>query len=298
MKALFFWAGGEIQNLFINCIKSFPKNGFETILYSPQPEINKKYFGDEIDLRQSDEILPIQILYKFKQRKNRNKPCYSAFSDLFRAKLMQAHPGSWYFDTDILCLRNVDAFQELINHSNGKLIVGKQDDKSVNGAVLSGSSKKVINHYVNEIFEYVEKKNYIHDFGDFGPAFLNNYLRRYPENVWQVDKHIFYPIHYSDTNFFYDPDFREYAKEKLDDSLCVHIWNECLTMGSIPTNCPPPKSSLLYELIERILDFDNSYALPEDTMRKLFYPQPWGFKKTIKNILPSLLNYLKRKFRR
>ena len=69
-------------------------------------------------------------------------------------------------------------------------------------------------------------------------------------------------------------------------------------MASIPTNCPPPKSSLLYELIERILDFDNSYALPEDTMRKLFYPQPWGFKKTIKNILPSLLNYLKRKFRR
>ena len=298
MKALFFWAGGEIQNLYINCIKSFPKNGFETILYSPEPEINKKFFGKDVESRQSDEILPIQILYKFKQRKSRNKPCYSAFSNLFRAKLIQAHPGSWYFDTDIFCLSNFESFQKLIQYSDGKLIVGMQDTKSVNGAVLAGSSKSVINHYVNELFEYVEKKNYIHDFGDFGPAFLNNYLNKFPDNVATNHQSVFYPIHYSETNFLYDPDLCEYARKKIDSALCVHIWNECLTMASIPTNCPPPKYSLLYELIDNIITFDNSYALPKETMKKLLYPQKWGLKKTVNNILPALLNYLKSNFRK
>ena len=176
MKALFFWAGGEIPNLFIYCIKSFASNGFETILYSPQPEIHKKSFATDIELRQSDQILPIQILYKFKQLTPRDKPCYAAFSDLFRAKLIQAHPGSFYFDTDIFCIANVNSFKNLISHSEDKIIVGKQDKTSLNGAILSATSKRVADQYVDNLFEYAENKNYVHDFGDFGPSFINNYF--------------------------------------------------------------------------------------------------------------------------
>ncbi len=296
MKALFFWAGGEIPNLFIYCIKSFVENGFETIVYSPEPEKNKKFFGNDIELRQSDQILPIQILYKFKQLTPRDKPCYPAFSDLFRAKLMQAHPGSWYFDTDIFCISNVNSFKDLISHSEDKIIVGKQDKMSLNGAVLAASSKRVADHFVDNLFEYAENNNYVHNFGDFGPAFLNNYSKRFPQTIRQIDQNIFYPIHYSETNYFYDPDLLENARQRLDKALCLHLWNECLGMASIPTNCPPPKSSLLYELIDKKIEFDSSYALPKETVKKLFYTSKWGFKKTVKNIFPSMLRLVKRKF--
>ena len=297
MKALFFWAGGEIPNLFKYCIKSFSKNGFQTIIYSPEPEINRKFFKNDIELRQSDEILPIEILYKFKQRIPRNKPCYSAFSNLFRAKLIQAHPGSWYFDTDVFCMADVSSFENLISNSQDQIIVGKQDSESLNGAVLSAKSKNVADHFVKNLFEYVESKNYVHDFGDFGPAFLNNYLNNFPNKIMVIDQNIFYPIHFSKTNYFYDPDFLENAQKNLDNALCVHIWNECLTMASVPINCPPPKFSLLYELIEKNIEFDSSYALPKETMKKLFYPQKWGFKKTVFNIFPSFINFINRKFK-
>ena len=297
MKALFFWAGGEIPNLFKYCIKSFPKNGFETILYSPEPDINRKFFGNDIDLRQSDEILPLEILYKFKQRTPRDKPCYSAFSNLFRAKLIQAHPGSWYFDTDIFCIANVAEFKNLISQSKDQLIVGRQDNTSVNGAVLSASSKNVADHFVNNLFEYVESKNYVHDFGDFGPAFLNNYLEKFPNEFMLLDQSIFYPIHFSKTNYLYDPDLFKNAEQKLDKALCVHIWNECLTMAAVPINCPPPKSSLLYELINKNIEFDSTYALPQETMKKLFYKSRIGFKKTLYNIFPSMFYFIKRQFK-
>ncbi len=298
MKALFFWAGGEIPNLFRYCINSFAKNGFETIIYSPEPENNKKCFPDDIQLRQSNEILPIEILYRFKQRQSRNKPCYSAFSNLFRAKLIQAHPGSFYFDTDVFCIANVNSFEKLLSDSEDKLIVGKQDTKSVNGAVLSAGSKSVADHFVDDLFEYVESKNYIHDFGDFGPAFLNNYLNRFPQKLMQIDKHIFYPIHYSETNYLYDPDFLEIARQKIDKALCVHLWNECLTMASVPTNCPSPESSLLYELMVQTIEFESSYALPKETMKKLLYPPKWGLKKTVKNIFPAIFSLINRKFKK
>ena len=82
----------------------------------------------------------------------------------------------------------------------------------------------------------------------------------------------------------------------LDKALCVHIWNECLTMASVPINCPPPESSLLHELMSQNIEFDSSYALPKETMKKLFYPAKWGLKKTLNNILPSMFYLIKRQY--
>ena len=69
-------------------------------------------------------------------------------------------------------------------------------------------------------------------------------------------------------------------------------------MASVPTNCPPPKSSLLYELMVQNIEFESSYALPKETMQKLFYPPKWGLKKTVKNIFPAFFNFINRKFKK
>ena len=87
MKALFFWAGGEIPNLFKYCIESFVKNGFETIVYSPEPDINKNCLANDIDLRQSDEILPIEILYKFKYKKLLYIDFGASYFDIIESKM-------------------------------------------------------------------------------------------------------------------------------------------------------------------------------------------------------------------
>ena len=296
MKALFFWVGGEIEYLFINCIKSFAAKGFETIVYSPEPQINKALLGNDVESRKSEEILPIELLYKFKQIKPRKGPCYSAYSNLFRAKLIQAHPGSWYFDTDVFCTKEKKDFKNLLDLSQGKLILGRQSQESLNGAILSVIDKEICDHYVSELFKFAEHKNYLHNWGDFGPSFLNNYAKNYPDHIMEVNKEYFYAINPGETSYFYDPNLKEIALSKIKESICIHLWNECLTMASIPVNCPPPKSSLLLDLMKESLDIEDTFALPKDTALKLLYPPKWGIKKTLKNIIPSLVDYLKRKF--
>ena len=295
MKALFFWVGGEIEYIFINCIKSFAAKGFETIVYSPQPEMNSSLLGSEIESRNSEEILPINLLYKFKQLKPRKGPCYSAYSNLFRAKLIQAHPGSWYFDTDVFCLKEKKHFTSLVESSKGKLILGRQGPASLNGAILSVFDKEICNHYVNALFDFAEQKNYLHNWGDFGPSFLNNYAKNYPDHIMEVNQEYFYALNPGETSYFYDPSLKEIGLDKIKESVCIHIWNECLTMASIPVNCPPPKSSLLHEVMKESIDIEDSFALPKDTAIKLLYPPQWGIKKTLSNIIPSFIAYLKRK---
>ena len=296
MKAVLFRSEILIPDLWLNCIKTFPLNGFETIIYSTHPEIHKKYLPENIKCFNSNEILSTDLLYKLKQDSQKEHWHYKAFSDFFRATIMKKYPGSWYFDNDIICLKNISQFKEINNLSKGKIIVGRQSSEIINGAIFSVSDSKIIDHYIKLLYEFSENKNHIHEWGDTGPSFISWYSKNYPENVFIIDQPVFYPISPDQTNYLYDPKLKNLGLEKIKDSVCVHLWSECIEMTSIPLNMLPPKSSLFLELLNERTDINDKIILPEETALKLLYPSKIGLKKLMLNFLPALISFLRRKF--
>ena len=298
MKALFCWTDLDIPNLWVKCIESFAANGFETIVYSLEPKKQKERFSSEIQCLDSNQILSIELLDRIKQ-KGRKGPCYQAFCDLFRAKALALNPGSWWFDTDVLCLKEKEHFENLIKKAEGKIIAGICGEKMINNAVLfSAENNKLISNYTSELFELAERNNYIGEWGDYGPSFLNAYAAKYPDHIMLEKQNTFYAINPSQTSYFYDEKYKEESMKILENSVCTHIWNECLKMAAIPTNMMPPQTSLLYELITKTTEIDHSILMPEETAIKLLYPPKIGLKKTLYNLFPALMKYIKRTFKK
>ena len=298
MKALFCWTDLDIPNLWVQCIESFAANGFETIVYSLEPEKQKARFTNQIQCVQSNDILHIELLDRIKQ-KGRNGPCYQAYCDLFRAKALAMNPNSWWFDTDVFCLKSEEHFQTLIKRANGKIIAGRSGENMINNAVLfSAENTEIMSCYTSELFELAERNNYIGKWGDYGPSFLNSYAIKYPEHIMVEKQNSFYAINPAQTSYFYDSKYKSMGLDILEDSLCTHLWNECLKMAAIPTNMMPPTSSLLYDLMKKSVNLDNTILITEETALKLFYPPKIGLKKTLYNLFPALLNYVERIFNR
>ena len=297
MKAVFFRSEIRIPELWLHCMKTFPLNGFETIVFSTHPEIHNSYIPENIKCYDSNEILSSDLLDKLKQTSQSEHWHYKAFSDFFRAKVMKIYPGSWYFDNDILCLKKTHEYEKIANASNGKIIVGRQSSQIINGAVFSASDKKIIDHYIKLLYEFSSSKKHAHGWGETGPSFISSYCKNYPENVFIVDQSYFYPIDPSQTNYFYDPEFYNKGREKIKNSSCVHMWSECLEMANIPLNMIPPKSSLLYNLLKDSVNINDRIALPKQTLYKLIYPPKFGLKRTISNLIPAFLSFLHKKFK-
>mgnify|MGYP001197399434 FL=1 len=298
MKAVFFRSEIKIPELWLNCMKTFPVNGFETIIFSTHPEFHEEYLPSNIKCMDSNEILSTNLLHKLKQNSQKEDWHYKAFSDFFRAKVMEKYPGCWYFDNDIICLKKVSEYKEIQNLSKGKIIIGRVSPEIINGAVLSASDPAIINHYVNLLYDFSEKKKHLHGWGETGPSFLTWYSKTYPDNVFIVDEEYFYPIPMDQTNYFYDPSYKVEGFKKIKKSVCVHMWSECLEMVGIPLNMLPPENSMSNDLLKEIIEINKNIFLPLETTIKLFYPPKWGIKKTISNIIPAILNYLRKKLKR
>ena len=218
----------------------------------------------------SNEILSTNLLHKLKQDSQKEDWHYKAFSDFFRAKLMEKYPGCWYFDNDIICLKKVSEYKKIQNLSRGKIIIGRVSPEIINGAVLSASDPEIINHYVKLLYDFSEKKKHLHGWGETGPSFLTWYSKTYPNNVFVVDKEYFYPIPMDQTNYFYDPSYKVEGFKKIKKSVCVHMWSECLEMASIPLNMLPPENSMSNDLLKEIIEINKNIFLPLETTIKLF----------------------------
>ena len=67
MKAVFFRSEIKRPELWLNCIKTFPVNGFETIIFSTHPEFHEEYLPSNIKCMDYNEILSTNLLHKLKQ---------------------------------------------------------------------------------------------------------------------------------------------------------------------------------------------------------------------------------------
>jgi hypothetical protein len=280
ITANFFWNQKKLNIYDYACLKSFIKNNFDVNVYS----YVKIKLPKGANLRNASIILKKKEINKFIHEGKRG--CLAAFADKFRIELQKRKHG-WWFDMDVLCLKDASYFKEL--EKGKKFIIGFEDSHKVNNAVLKINDKNLINNISNEI----SKVGYVINWGAIGPKLITRILKNNNLISDIIKKDIFYPVNYIDFNNLLLPEKLPVMKKNSQQSLTCHIYNQILNRFGIPKNIMPTKGSFLHEeFIKYCPEFKNADFLPYNTIRRLLDKKN-GFKENITDLLPSLFRALR-----
>lgn len=245
--ANFFWEG-ELTIYEKTAIYSFVNNGFFVNLwtFSNSKIINQLENKNNIEIKDANLIISKKNLGKFTQNSQRNN--LSSFSNLFRYKILNEF-GGWWFDTDCICLKNVQEFKKLTQEND--FIIGKSGFDSVNGSVMFFNDDNHMSNLVEVVELKLQNKNVNFKWGEIGPSLLTNYLiqnnildKAMPENYfYEIPPSYFYKL------FSTNPGVKIDLKNRLESSYVSHLWNEMYRRYLINKHKLPPKDSLIYDFI-------------------------------------------------
>ena len=94
-----FWYGGGLSPYEFLCLKSFIDCGHAFDLYTYDPDLA---VPAGVQVRDASELIDRSEVFVY-QPEGFGKGSPSAFSNLFRSKLM-VEKGGWWTDTDVVCL--------------------------------------------------------------------------------------------------------------------------------------------------------------------------------------------------
>lgn len=247
--AHFFWQG-ELSLYEHKCIESFVKNNFDVMVWS----YHELTLPSGATLCNANDILPKTELNTFKVWNHTLNTFVDAgsinsgFSDLFRYNLLLKH-GGWWFDTDVVCLKDQSEFALLTD--NRHIVVGKQTPTSTNGAVLNFPDKETNQLALDKCLDLCQNARSF-AWGDVGPHLITDFVREQNVEDEVYDIFTFYPIHWEETELFFNPMLKQRATELCKDSYAVHLWNWILTSRlNIDKNTMPPPDSYLHTIFSK-----------------------------------------------
>lgn len=243
--ANFFWHG-DLSLYEIKCIESFAKNGFEVQVWSYQNLLLPK----NCKLMNANDIVSKDQLFSYYQGKGKH-PSIAAFSDVFRFTLLSKHLG-WWFDTDCFCLTHFNTFNK--QFENNLLVAGVEDNntKQINCGVVYFKETTTANLFYKEVLDRCKKyDNQLPNWGDIGPKMFTEIVEKHNliDNISSIDN--FYPIHYKETELFFNANYFNTALEKSKNSMICHLWNEVLRKKAIDKNVMPEEGSFLSYLFTK-----------------------------------------------
>jgi hypothetical protein len=242
--ANFFWHGQPFSLYEKACVSSFLKCGFDVNVWV----FDFLDVPNGANLKNASEFFKISEINNFTQ--DNVKGSLAAFSDAIRYHILNQY-GGWWFDTDCFCLKNEKDFELL--SKNKRIIAGWEDDKNINGAVLSFPDKSIAKESL-ELFEDIcKKQNYIFNWGDIGPKLITSLVDITNTHRDILSTDYFYPIHYKETLTFFEPSLTNDISKKVENSFVVHLWNEIIRKNKINKNIMPEKNSFLYKKFVEVL---------------------------------------------
>ena len=281
ITANFFWHGKDLSIYEIACLKSFIKNGFRVVVYS----FKKINLPKKVISKNANTILKKSEITKFIH--GDKKGCLAAYSDKFRILLQKKNLG-WWFDLDIICLKNSKDFINL--EKSKKIVIGYETKNKVNTAVLKINKFNI----AEEIFNKIKKIGYKFQWGKIGPILLNDYISEKKLKNQIFAESTFYPINYENIELLFNPQKIKKASYLTRKSFTIHLYNQIISRIGIPKNILPPKDSYLYNLITQICpEYKKKEALPEVTFLKLLNKKN-GFKENFFDLIPSFIRAIKR----
>jgi len=263
-KANFFWHGQGLGLQEQVCISSFVKHNFDVAVYCYNIDL---ILPAGVKKRNAEEIMPKPDLNKYTQRGKKGD--LAAFSDVFRYQLLNKKAG-WWFDTDVLCVADVQEFIDKLTYKKNKLSLGFQSPGRINGAVLFSEDDT----FNSRLITGLEKAGVDFDWGEIGPKLITEAIAdlRYYEDVEKSDQ--YYPIHFSEYKKLLCPEYAGWCSKRTKNALCIHLWSEVSRKNNLPADKLPPLNSFLYgkfleacpELIlEPILQVNVARKLPMES---------------------------------
>jgi Alpha 1,4-glycosyltransferase conserved region/Glycosyltransferase sugar-binding region containing DXD motif len=220
-----FWHGEKLSPLEWTCMRSFVDNGHSLQVFTYR-EIT---LPEGVTREDAGRIISSDQLFYFD-----DSP--SAFSNIFRYKLLLEH-GGWWVDTDVFCL------SETLPQC--KFAWAEEDPGQVNGAILKFPEADPT---CREILRAaIDRARHLTAWGQLGPDLLTETLKN--KNSEPVDhfgnqKH-FYPIHWLQPHYFWLPEFCDLVIRNSDNALFIHFWNNMLKRMGVDVFRRPPSGSFL-----------------------------------------------------
>ncbi len=255
--ANFFWHGQPMSLYEQACIMSFVEAGFDCRLWL----YSMVGAPEGVSIRDAREILPISDTERYTQ--GGRKGSLASFANFFRYALLSNHEG-WWFDADVLCLKEQHAFAAL-----PPTVLGLQDRQTINNAVLRMDAEfaRVLLAEANDLATRQSNEFF---WGQVGPSLLTRLAERQGHLASAFPPQAFFPVGYASALSLLDPAETELIKVACHESYTLHLWNEILSIHAIPKNVLPPENSWLHrrfvELMPRLRDMP---CLPIPTFRRL-----------------------------
>ena len=205
------WIGDTLSNVEKLCINSYIKNGHEFDLYTYNKIGN---IPENCNVKDAREILPEEQVFAYNV--GLGKGSYSAFSNYFRYKLLEAK-GGWWTDTDVVCLKYIDIKDDYVFASEATI---SGETHITSGVIKTPPQSEFSNFCYN--FCLQQNKNTL-EWGVVGPRLVGKGVDHL--NLQDKVKHwkFFNPIGFEQVGMFFDEAF---GSIDLSESYTVHLWNE------------------------------------------------------------------------
>jgi hypothetical protein len=227
------WWGDSITPYEAVCMRSFIDHGHSYHLYSYFPDLK---VPDGVVLRDAAELLPKADYFEYT---GPGKDSPSAFSNLFRYKLLATH-GGWWIDTDVICL------SDQISPCNH--FFAFESDDIVNGAVLYfGPADPVMIRCLGEVLAIRGHA----EWGDLGPRLITKVLRDCGLIAQARPKDSCYAVGWKDALDLLDPSQADSIIERTKSAPFIHLWNEIYRRGGIDKTLRPAPGSFLRQIADR-----------------------------------------------
>ena len=220
MKVQSLWIGNKLSNLELLTINSFLKNQIEFDLYTYEPIIN---LPENVNIKDGNMILPKSEIFAYKTGKG--KGSFSAFSNIFRYKLLYDQGGIWV-DMDLVCLKHFTLKNEYTFASE----INDQKKQNVASCFIKAPKN-------SDIFKWAYEKSITYDkntleWSVIGPKLLSEAINKFKLNKYIKDYKTFCPIGFKDWKKVLDKN----NNIIIDNSVCIHLWNEKWRRGGADKN--------------------------------------------------------------
>lgn len=231
------WIGSELSMMEQLSIMSFLRTGHEYHLYAYD---SVKDVPAGVALKNASEILSADRIFKYKEHDS-----YSAFSNLFRYKLLLEKGGYWA-DTDVVCLRHFD-------HPGDHLFAEEQvalHEKRICGNIIKAPRDSKIIQFCYE--SSLEKNPNELRWGEIGPELLSVAVAKFQSMSDVQPYKTFNPVNWWEWEQLIQDQVKTRLKFRLrmTRSYAIHLWNEMWRRNNMDKNRTYP-ANCLYEQLKR-----------------------------------------------
>lgn len=233
------WIGEEFSNIEKLSAYSYIKNNHKYDLYCYQ---DVKGVPEGVNIIDANQIIPESEIFTYKS--GAGKGSFSAFSNIFRYKLIYEKGGYWS-DTDVVCLRGFDFNRDYVfGNEIASIQNGIAYGKTIASSFFYCKPNSEIMKSCLDVCESKDKDKVV--WGEIGPKLLGEKVKEYNLTNHTEEHYIFNPIPWSQIDFLFNENAN--FEEIENNCYCLHLWNEVWRRNGVDKNAVFNKDCIFEKL--------------------------------------------------